>query len=130
MQPCQLNFVKREDFLRFLKEHGDACLHAARHLGHDCVHAYELIRSIGLSHSISERLARLLLESAADAQTSGSVLRVKLPLTHEEISQLIGSSRETVSRTLAEFKKNRVAELKGSTLMIRDKAALERLVGS
>ncbi len=89
-----------------------------------------MIRTIGLSHSVSERLARLLLESVADAQTGGGVLRVKLPLTHEEISQLIGSSRETVSRTLAEFKKNRVAELKGSTLMIHDKAALERLVGS
>jgi CRP/FNR family cyclic AMP-dependent transcriptional regulator len=130
MQPCQLNFVKREDFLCFLKGHGDACLHAAQHLGHDCGHAYELIRSTGLSHSVSERLARLLLESAAHAQTSGGVLRVKLPLTHEEISQLIGTSRETASRTLAEFKKNHVAELKGSTLMIHDKVALERLVAS
>ena len=65
MQPCQLNFVKRETFLRFLKEHGDACLHAAEHLGHDCGNAYELIPSTGLSHSVSERLARLLLESAA-----------------------------------------------------------------
>jgi CRP/FNR family transcriptional regulator, cyclic AMP receptor protein len=130
MQPCQLNYVKREDFLRFLKEHGDACLHAAQHLGHDCGHAYELIRSIGLSHSASERLARLLLESASDGQTSEGVVRVKLPLTHEEISQLIGTSRETVTRAFAEFKKNRVAELKGSTLIIRDRAALERLVAS
>lgn len=130
MQPCQLNFVKREDFLRFLTEHGDACLRAAQHLGHDCGHAYELIRTIGLSHSASERLARLLLESAADGQSSGGVLRVKLPLTHDEISQLIGTSRETVSRTFAEFRKSHVAELKGSTLIIRDKAALEKLVAS
>jgi CRP/FNR family cyclic AMP-dependent transcriptional regulator len=130
MRPCQLNFVKREDFLRFLKEHGDACLHAAQHLGHDCGHAYEMIRSIGLSHSASERLARLLLEYAADGQISGGVLRLKLPLTHEEISQLIGTSRETVTRAFAEFKKSHVAELKGSTLIIRNKAALERLVGS
>jgi CRP/FNR family transcriptional regulator, cyclic AMP receptor protein len=32
-QPCQLNFVKRTDFLKFLAEHGDACMHAAIHLG-------------------------------------------------------------------------------------------------
>jgi CRP/FNR family transcriptional regulator len=89
-----------------------------------------MIRSIGLSHTVSERLARLLLEWAADGQASNGIVRVKLPLTHEEVSQLIGTSRETVTRTLAEFKKNHVAELKGSTLIIRNKAALERLVAS
>jgi CRP/FNR family transcriptional regulator, cyclic AMP receptor protein len=130
MQPCQLNFVRSEDFLHFLKAHGDACLHAAQHLGHDCGHAYELIRSIGLSHSASERLARLLLEWAVDGHTNGGVLRTKLPLTHEEISQLIGTSRETVTRAFAEFRNNHVAELKGSTLIIHNKAALERLVAS
>lgn len=67
---------------------------------------------------------------AVDAEPSNGVVRAKLPLTHEEISQLIGTSRETVSRTLAEFKKNHVAELKGSTLIIRNKAALETLVAS
>ena len=130
MQPCQLNFIKRDDFLQFLKEHGDACLHAAQHISHDCGQAYQMIRSIGLSHTVSERLARLFLESAADGQGSNGVVRVKLPLTHEEISQLIGTSRETVTRTLAEFKKNRVADLKGSTLIIRNKVALETLVAS
>ena len=130
MQPCQFNFIKRGEFLQFLKEHGDACLHAAEHISHDCGQAYQMIRSIGLSHTVSERLARLLLESAADAEPSNGVVRVKLPLTHEEISQLVGTSRETVTRTLAEFRKSHVAELKGSTLIIRNKAALERLVAS
>ena len=61
-QPCQLNFVKREDFLNFLQKHGDACLKAAQHLSKDCQSAYQQIRSLGLSHSAPERLARLLLE--------------------------------------------------------------------
>lgn len=130
MQPCQLNFIKRDDFLQFLKEHGDACLHAAEHISHNCGQAYEMIRSIGLSHTVSERLARLFLEWAADEQGSSGIVRVKLPLTHEELSQLIGTSRETVTRTIAEFKKAHVTELKGSTLIIHNKAALEQLLGS
>ena len=32
VDPCQVNFVKREDFLRFLKEHSDACLRVAEQL--------------------------------------------------------------------------------------------------
>src|SRR5580704_4831091 len=51
LQPCQLAFVSREDFVKFLKGHADACLHAARHLSRDCQSAYDSIRSIGLSHS-------------------------------------------------------------------------------
>ena len=57
-------------------------------------------------------------------------MRVKVALTHEEIAQIIGTSRETVTRTLAEFRKKQIAVLKGSTLMIRNKMALERLVGA
>lgn len=58
LQPTQLAFVTREDFLRYIKEHGDACLHVAQHLGHDCHSAYEVIRSIALSNSVPEKLAR------------------------------------------------------------------------
>jgi len=54
---------------------------------------------------------------------------LKLSLTHEEIAQLIGTSHETVTRTLSRFKKQRVLELAGSTLVIRNKTALERFVG-
>jgi CRP/FNR family transcriptional regulator len=128
-QPCQLNFVKREDFLRFLQTHGDACLQAAQHLSKDCNSAYQQIRSLGLSHSVPERLARLLLEWSIGSNSNVDS-KVKLSLTHDEISQIIGTSRETVTRTLAEFRRRRFAILKGSTLTIQNKPALERLVAA
>jgi len=130
LQACQLDFIKREDFLKFLQNHGDACLNAAQHLSHNVQNAYEMIRSLGLSHSVSERMARLLLEWSDDGEQTKDGLRIKIALTHEEIAQLIGTSRETVTRVLSEFRQKKFAELHGSTLMIRDKEALERLVGA
>lgn len=130
LQPSQLDFVKRDDFLRFLQHHADACLHAAQHLSQNCQSAYELIRSLGLSHSVSEKLARLLLEWASDGDHTQEGIRIKVSLTHEEIAQLIGTSRETVTRVLGEFRDKDLAALRGSTLVIRNKAALERLVGA
>ncbi len=127
LQPCQLAFIAREDFLRFLKQNGDACLQAAQHVSRDCQLAYESIRSIGLSHSVTEKLARLLLQWSNDGRPSNGMIRVKLSLTHEEIAQLIGSTRETVTRTLSEFKKRAIAELTGSTLLIRNPAGLQSL---
>jgi len=130
MQPSQLNFVNREDFLRFLNEHGDACLHAAQHIGRECQDAYNVIRSIGLSHSASGKVARFLLASATDGVVRKGILRVRLALTHEEIGQLTGTSRETITRTLSEFRKKDILELKGCTLIIRNKPALEQLVAA
>ncbi|HZQ71027.1 MAG TPA: Crp/Fnr family transcriptional regulator [Terriglobales bacterium] len=130
LQPCQLAFIASEDLLNFLKEYGEACLHAAQHLSRDCQSAYDLIRSIGLSHSVSERLARLVLQLSGSAPANREESRVKVALTHEEIAQLIGASRETVTRTLSEFKKHKLMEFKGATMLIRDRNALEKIANA
>lgn len=130
LQPSQLAFIHRADFLRFIKEHGDACLHVAQQLSNECLSAYEMVRSIGLSHSVSEKLARLLLQWCRDRGVSEGSIRLKISLTHEEMAQLIGTSRETVTRTLGELKRKRILELTGSTLLIRNRMALEELVGA
>jgi len=130
MQPSQLNFVSREDMLRFLKDHVDACFHATQHLARDCSDSYGVVRTIGLSHSVSERFARFLLDTASDSEVSKGRVRVRLAMTHEEISQLVGTSRETITRLLSEFRRNDLAELKGSMLIIHNHPALKNLVGA
>jgi len=130
LEPCQVVFIKRDDFLRFLQEHGEASIHAARQLSGSYQAACEQIRSLGLSHSAPEKLAKFLLDWSARGGEAKSGTHVKLTLTHEEIGQLIGTSRETVTRTLGEFKSRQVAALNGSTLVIQNKAALENFVNS
>ena len=117
------------DFLRFLAQHGDACLKVAQHLSNNYHIACEQIRSLGLSHSVGERLAKLLLEWCdKTGEKSEQGIRVRMLLTHEQIAQLIGTSRETVTRLLAEFKQNQVIKLRGSTLVVRNRAALQGLI--
>lgn len=129
--PCQINFVKREDFLRFLSEHGSACLRVAEHLSNNYHIAYEQVRLLGLSQSAAGKLAKLILDWCAryGKQTERGT-QLKLTLTHEEIAQLIGASRETVTRLLSDFKNDQLIYLKGSTLLVSDKPRLEALVNS
>ncbi len=123
-----MNFVKREDFLRFLREHSDACFRVAEQLSDKYNAACHEIRSLGLSHSAAEKLAKLLLEwSSKNGEAQKQEPRLKLALTHEEIAQMIGTSRETVTRLFADFKKRQIVQTKGSTLLIRDKAALKQI---
>src|SRR5690242_2939124 len=100
LQPAELAFIPRADFMKCITEHGDACMHFASHLSRDCQAAYDLVRSIGLCQSVSERLARFLLDWSTNGSTLDGTVHVKMTLTHEEIAQLIGASRETVTRTL------------------------------
>ena len=128
IDPCQVNFVKREDFLRFLKEHSDACFKVAEQLSEKYNVACHEVRSLGLSHSAAEKLAKLLMEwSSRNGESQKQEPRVKLALTHEEIAQMIGTSRETVTRLFADLKKRQILQTKGSTLVIRNKAALRSL---
>jgi len=128
LEPCQVNFVKREDFLRFLREHAEASIRVAQELSNNYQTACLQIRSLGLTHSVPQRLARFLLDSCAKGQETRQGIRVKLTLTHEEIGQVIGTSRETVTRTFGEFKDKHVAFLNGSTLVVQNKAALQNFV--
>jgi CRP/FNR family cyclic AMP-dependent transcriptional regulator len=127
IEPTQANFISRTDFLNFLRDHGEVSLRVAQQLGETYHAAVAEMRSIGLSHSAAEKLARFLLDLCANQDGKAGEMRFKLTFTHEEIAQMIGASRETVTRLFSDFKKKQLLQMKGSTLIVRDKAGLERL---
>lgn len=129
IEPAQVNFIKREDFIAFLNANTEACLHTAEQLSSKYQTAQKEIRSLGLSHSTGEKLAKLLLDwinSGGDVTPKG--VRLKVLLTHEEIAQILGTTRETVTRLLSDWKRRKIIEIRGSTVMISDKRALEKMV--
>jgi len=127
IEPGQANFITRDALLQFLRENGEVAVRVAEQLSRNYYTAYEEIRTLGLSNSPSEKFAKLLL-GWSNATGNGNPLQVKLTLTHEEIAEMIGTTRETVSRLFSEFKKQQLVQLKGATLVIRNKAALEKMV--
>jgi len=130
IEPGQANFISRDALLHFLREHGEVALRVAEQLSRNYYSAYEEIRTLGLTSSPAEKLTKLLLSWTARAEQTTSPIKVRLTLTHAEIAEMIGSTRETVSRLFSDFKKKQWVELKGSTLIIRNKSALAKLVHS
>ena len=130
VESSRVAFVREDDFLRFLRQHGEACLRAARFVSESCQDAYEQVRSIGLSHTAAEKLALLLLEWSSEGEETGQGIRIKLRLTQEEIAQIIGASRETVNRLFGKFDTESLIRIQGSTLWIRNPGALANLVNT
>ena len=91
-------------------------------------HAGHELRSLGLSCSAGERLARLLLEwSSKNGEAMKPEPCLKLALTHEEIAQMICTTRETAPRLFADLKKRLIVQANRSTLLIRNRVALKAM---
>jgi CRP/FNR family transcriptional regulator, cyclic AMP receptor protein len=128
IEPTRANFIGRSDFVNFLREHGEVAMRVALELSDIYRKAVVEMRTIGLSHSAREKLARFILKWSAGRPSENGPIEFKLALTHEEIAQMIGASRETVTRLFAELKRKDLLQVKGSSVTIRDKAGLEQLL--
>jgi CRP/FNR family transcriptional regulator len=124
--PCQVNFVPREPLLDLLARYGEAGLRSAQALSREFQSAYRDIHD--LIRSSAGKLAKLLLSWTPPAANNMKEIRVSSGLTHEEMAQMIGASRETVTRLLSDLRKKQLIRLEGSTLVIRNRMALEAMV--
>jgi CRP/FNR family transcriptional regulator, cyclic AMP receptor protein len=124
LRPCQVAFIRRDEFLRFVAKHPAATHGIVKQLTSNYHSACEQLKTVGLSSSAPEKLARLLLGWSAGAEQTKLGARITLPLTHQEIADFIGSSRETVTRTLSDFRSRHLVTVKGSTVLIADRPAL------
>ncbi|MFZ0761945.1 MAG: Crp/Fnr family transcriptional regulator [Candidatus Sulfotelmatobacter sp.] len=125
--PCQLNFIASQDLMNLLQSESEVGMRAAQWLSREFQGAYRDIHDLVLARSSSGKLARLLLSCAPRGVQESQELHLRSAMTHEEMAQRIGSSRETVTRLLSDLKKKRLIRLEGATLVIRDRIGLEAL---
>jgi len=126
--PCQVNFIGRLDLMGLLQRESEVGVHAAQSLSREFQNAYRDMHDLVLARSSSGKLARLLLSCASSGAQASTEQKLRSAMTHEEMAQRIGSSRETVTRLLSSLKKKRLIRVDGATLVIRDRTGLEALV--
>lgn len=125
--PRQLNFIDRKHFMDLMEAHSETGVHVAQCLRRDYHAAYRDIHDLVLTRSSAGKLARLLLSQSPRRGLEHSETWVTTPMTHEEMAQRIGASRETVTRLLSMLRKKHLIRLDGATLIIRDRIGLEAL---
>jgi CRP/FNR family transcriptional regulator len=100
-------------------------------LSRELVQLTERARSLLLPQTARARLAQLLLQWSKEPSESNSRSRViDKVFTHEEVAQMIGSSRETVTRLLAAFSRRLIIQITSDSIVVRDRAALEEMARS
>jgi len=131
LEPTYADYMSKAPFLHLLKMSRELSQMVASQLIRKCKEAYTGIRSLGVSDSVSERLARLLLQWAECPLTNqirDTVgVQIRVTLTQAEIGQFVGSTRETMTRILGEFRKKKWITTNGSIWTITNEDALRQL---
>jgi len=130
VEPVKASFLSRDDLLRRLRVTEVAAYTAVENLSAICYSILAEFKAIHLSQSAEQKMARFFLGLPPTSKRSNGQVEVALEANQEEIGQMIGVCRETVARVISRFKKKRILEMGASTLVIRDRPALERLAES
>ncbi len=126
LEPCRARVLHLKHLKSMLQQYGDASMSAARALAEDYRAVFDGARLISLPASPAGRVARLILNWADDAKKSSSSF-ITMSLTHEEVASMTATTRETVTRTLSRFRKDKIISTHGIALTILQPKALELL---
>lgn len=129
-EDCTISFVERTGFLGFLKAHPQAALNALSQLSSNYHKAHLQICALGLSSSVGDKLARLLLQWCEGLPTNKGPVHIARVYTHGDIAEMIGTSRETVTRLLTAFKDRGLITLSRTELCVLNRDHLKSAIGS
>ena len=124
--PAEANFLPREGFLRFLQNNGEVSVRVDHYLSVELQRAYNQVVRIALAPTARAKFAGLLLDWAErEGQPATKGTRFQLRLTHEEIGELIGSTRETVTRLFNDFRRRGLIKTNGTLVSVPDQGKLK-----
>ena len=126
---CQVSFIPRLEFLRFLRSNSDVSMRVAKHLSMELHEAWRQSRMVALAPDTHAKLAQFLIDQAGKhGQVTDGGLRIALHMTHEEIAENIGASRESVSRIMKELRTRGVIGVNGGMITIFHAIELSNLM--
>ena len=121
MEDAQLLVLRRDDFRRRVEAAPRVAWSLLTELSRRLRRADEKIGGLVLL-DVPGRIARLLLDMAQE--TGGST--IEKALTHQTIAQMIGASRETVSRAMKDFQDAKWIAVERRRITLSDRPALEQ----
>jgi CRP/FNR family transcriptional regulator len=124
LSQAKITHITGAEFGEFLRCHPEVYKLVTEEISAQYTMACDQLRTVGLSSTAPEKLARLLLDMSENGQPTGNGTRFRFIMTHEQIGEFIGTSRETVTRTMGAFKHRRLLSFQGSMLTISNRSAL------
>jgi CRP/FNR family transcriptional regulator len=128
LEEARLYQLSRESFEQLVRQNPDFGLRLIQVIGFRLKQAQARIEDL-VFRQVPSRVARLLVSLAEHhGKVTPNGIRVEFPLTHQEIADMVGSSRVTVTQVLNKFRSSRWIGIESKRVTIHDLEALEALV--
>lgn len=127
LEPTRVRVLHVKSLEVLLRQYSEASMCAAKALAEDYKVAFDDARRLALPETPAGRLARLLLDWASEARGQNATPTITMALTHEELASMTATTRETITRTLGRFRKEKLISIRGVVMTLLQPAALERL---
>ena len=129
LEPSILVNVPRGQFLQLLQASPEVSSFATQALARDHDAMLRGIRRLGMSASVRQRLAQLLLTCLECSHTNCSPLSIRMNWRYGELAEMVNSSRETVTRLMSQFERENLIIRRGSLVIIRNQSKLQIVAG-
>ena len=128
IEPCRTEFIARSELIEVVKQNRAGAEAMLTMLSRELTQLTERAKSLLLPQTVRGRLAKLLLDWSNGANfETGQTDELDRRFTHEEIAQMICSSRETVTRLLATLSRQQIIRITSESIVIVDRSALEKI---
>lgn len=120
LEPSRICFFDKATFFKVLEIHPMTAFHVMKLLAKDLGNAEK--KALSITHkNVRERLAELLLifKKRYGKKVNEGIL-LDINLTREELSEFIGTTQESVIRTLSDFRQEGLVTLNGRSVIIKN----------
>lgn len=124
MEDAQIGMIKNSDLEKLIIENPEVSLQLIKYLNKRLIEAQIKVRNLALYDTYG-RTAQALVKLAEDhGRKTERGIELELGISRQELANIVGTTRETVIRVLAVFKKEKCIELDKSSIIIKN---LERI---
>ncbi len=127
MEEVTIGVIPRPDLFTMLENHPKICLKFLLALSHRIRELQDRVTDLGLKDAPARFASLLLTMARNNGSPCGTGLRLDIPLTHQDIANLIGTSRETISRLISDFRVKGLIETDKDGIILLDQPSLAEL---
>lgn len=123
MEDCEVSIIPKSEFFKLLHGNTNVTAQLVKMLANNVTEKESQLLSLAYD-SVRRKVADALLQLATNYDKKG---HAEFSILREDLANMVGTAKETVIRTLSEFKEDGLINLKGSRVTVLDKEELENM---
>jgi len=127
LNDCEICAAPREDFSAFLQGHSQAALGMVKFLVAEIGRVRTQVTDMSFKDARMKVATFLLSLVPHHNHSEDASLILSLPVSRQEMSEILELSPETVSRTLTAFRREQLVTARGRHLVIKDRPGLQKV---